>query len=420
MWKKSNLWLFLMFASVVLQAQQLTLDEAVLQARLAYPLLKQQQLFDQASALKNKNINSNWMPTVSINAQATYQSDVTALPISLPGIDIPELKKDMYKMTLDVQQLIYDGGLSSAQRDIEAADLAISQESLNADLKKIELMTSDVYFSILTLRKSREQMILMQDELNQQISLMESRVKNGVVLQSSADLMRVEQLSLKQKISDLDELIQANFDMLGTLLSTPVSETTEMAVPSSAIVAYDLKLETPELKLFELNQSKLSSSQDMLKVRNMPMVAAFGQAGYGRPGLNMFTTQFDMWYLVGVKASWSLWKGGSNKREQQILQIQRQSIDIQREAYITKMELARSAQWQKIESLNNQLSTDEQILELRISILKSYESQLEGGVITATDYLNQLNNKTAAAITLEMHRIQLAKEQYNYLRTFGK
>lgn len=420
MWKKSKFWLLLMLASVAMQAQQLTLDEAVAQARAAFPLLKQQQLFEQASVLKNKNINANWMPSVTVNAQATYQSDVTALPITLPGIDIPELNKDMYKATLDIQQMIYDGGLSSAQHNLEEFDLAIQQESLNVDLKKIEMMTSDVYFSILSLRKSREQMLLMQDELKQQIVLMESRVKNGVVLQSSLDLMLVEELSLKQKINDLNDLLLANYNMLATLLAVPVSEAVSLELPKTELVSENMKLETPELKLFELNQSKLSSSENMLKVRNTPMVVAFGQAGYGRPGLNMFTTQFDTWYMVGLKASWSLWKGGINSREKQILQVQQEIVSSQRDAYVTQMEISRSAMWQKIQSLNGQLATDQQILDLRISILKSYASQLENGVITSTDYLNQLNNKTIAAITLEMHRIQLAKEQYNYLRTFGK
>lgn len=401
------------------QGQSITLDEATQKARAAYPLLKQQELIEQVSALKTKNIRANWMPAVSLNAQASYQSDVSSLPIQIPNVVIPEMFKDSYKATFDIQQVIYDGGLTRAQNNIEEADRAIQLENLNIDLKKIELLTAEVFFNILILRKSHEQMLAMQSELQQQILLMESRVRNGVMQPSALDILKVESLSLQQKINELELLITANIEMLSTLMAQPLSESTVFIEVSAIPVNEKPSLTTPEFRLFDLNSSKLQQTESLLKVRNRPTLAAFAQLGYGRPGLNMFTTTFDSYYLVGIKASWSLWKGGNNNRERQIILIQQQMVQSQKDTYVLKMEVSRSAQWQKIQSLQSQLATDEEILALRTSIVKSYSSQLENGIITPTEYLNQLNSKTIAAITLEMHRIQLLEEQYNFNRTFG-
>jgi hypothetical protein len=47
---------------------------------------------------------------IDLNAQATYQSDVTSLPISLPNVTVNPPNKDQYRATVDVNQLIYNGG----------------------------------------------------------------------------------------------------------------------------------------------------------------------------------------------------------------------------------------------------------------------------------------------------------------------
>jgi len=359
------------------------------------------------------------MPSVTLNMQATYQSDVTSLPIEIPGVEIPELYKDQYKASIDVTQVIYDGGMSSARKDLEFADLQVQQEETNKSLKEIELMAANLYFGILSLQKSKEQLELMNTELDKQISILESGVKNGVVLQSTLDQLLVEKLSLNQKIEDIDALINSNIDVLNQLSGLSLTGTAVFDLPQSFDVQPDYMLQTPELRLFELNDTKLAGSQDLMKVQKMPMVAAFAQVGYGRPGLNMFTTTFDEYYIIGVKATWSLWSGGKNNRNVEAVQVQRQMLETQKESYILNMQLSRTRMWNEIETLKKQMATDEEILELRMSILKSYDSQFKNGVITADEYLRHLNNKTMAAIALEMHKIQLCKAQYDYLRTFG-
>jgi outer membrane protein TolC len=420
MLSKIPLFLSVLVFALNLSAQSIGLDEVVSASRNNYPLLKMNVLNEQLVDLRLKTVNASWLPTFTLNAQGTYQSDITSLPINIPGVEIPDLYKDQYKASLDITQVIYDGGYSSARKDLEYTDLQVQKEEINKSLKEIEILSADIFFSVLSLEKSKEQLELMLSDLDKQISIIESGVKNGVVLQSTLDQLLVEKLSLNQKISELYGLIEANIQLLQQLTKLPLNASTEFTMPENFKVQENFMLETPELRLFELNDTKLAGSMDLMKVRKMPKVGAFAQFGYGRPGLNMFTNSFDSYYFVGVKATWSLWSGGKNNTEIDVIQVQRQMLEVQKESYMLNMELSRTRLWQNIENLQTQLQTDEEIFQLRESILKSYDSQFQNGVITADEYLRHLNNKTMAAVALEMHKIQLTKAQYNYLRTFGK
>lgn len=418
--KINKLLAVLLFLPLFASSQEISLDTLVGLARKNWPLQKQQTLTEQMSQLKIRNNNAIWIPTVYVNAQATYQSDVTTIPISLPNFTLPEIAKDAYKLTIDAQQIVFDGGVNKAQNALEKTDQAIQEENINAELKKAELMTADVFFNILLLKKNEEQLLLMQTELTQQINTMESRVKNGIAQQSTLEILKVESITLQQKLNELIGLVSANTAMLSTLSGLIITPESKLIIPPFSVINEKQEIETPELKLFELNTTKLSAVENLTKTRNLPVIAAFAQAGYGRPGLNMFTTEFDTYYLIGLKASWSIWRGGNTRRDKQIIEIQKDIVQTQKESYIVKMEINRIAQNEKINNINNQLISDYEILSLRENILKSYSSQMENGVITATEYLNQLNLKTIAAINFESHKLQLLKEQYNYLRTFGK
>ena len=281
MWKKINLLFLLLSWPVFMFSQSLTLEEAVSASKKAYPLQQMNQLNEKITDLHIRSIKSAWLPSVTMNAQATWQSDVTELPISLPGLEIPDLYKDMYKASLDFTQILYDGGMSSARKEVEFADLQIHQEQLKSDLKQIELMTADVYFAILSIKNRNMQMHIMQEELHEQIRILESGIRNGVIKKSYLELLQVELLSLDQKIIELDFLLKANIDVLKQLTQLDITENTEFELPENFVIRENFMLETSEFKLFELNAVKISSGEDMLKVKRMPVIAAFAQVGYG-------------------------------------------------------------------------------------------------------------------------------------------
>ena len=101
-----------------------TLEECQQAAEKNYPLIQQYGLVEKTTQLTVANIQKGWLPQVSVSAQATYQSDVMAWPDGLKtmlsgmGVNVKGLKKDQYRVGIDVQQTIYDGGVIGSQKRI--------------------------------------------------------------------------------------------------------------------------------------------------------------------------------------------------------------------------------------------------------------------------------------------------------------
>lgn len=105
----------LLILPMMVQAQ--TLEECQQAAERNYPLIRQYGLIEKTTELTVSNIQKGWLPQVSASAQATYQSDVISWPDEMKGmlgqmgVDFEGLKKDQYRVGLDVQQTVFDGGV---------------------------------------------------------------------------------------------------------------------------------------------------------------------------------------------------------------------------------------------------------------------------------------------------------------------
>jgi hypothetical protein len=105
--------------------------------------------------LEIEAINKAKLPKIDLNAQATYQSDVTSLPITLPNVTVNPPNKDQYRTTVDVNQLIYNGGLIDATAKIKksanqnAATNRVNLYQLRSRINQLFLdlsATSDMLF----------------------------------------------------------------------------------------------------------------------------------------------------------------------------------------------------------------------------------------------------------------------------------
>jgi hypothetical protein len=74
----------------------------------------------------------------------------------------------------------------------------------------------------------------------------------------------------------------------------------------------------------------------------------------------------------------------------------------------------------EIASLESLIATDNQLIELRRRITLVAESQLSNGIITVSEYLNELNAERQALISNELHKVNLAMAKVEYLNICGK
>jgi outer membrane protein TolC len=81
--------------------EPLSLQKAYDLAQQNYPLVKQRELIRQTTGYTVDNLSKGFLPQVSLNGQATYQSEVTQVKIPVPGVTVDPLSKDQYKILAD-------------------------------------------------------------------------------------------------------------------------------------------------------------------------------------------------------------------------------------------------------------------------------------------------------------------------------
>ena len=167
----------------------------------------------------------------------------------------------------------------------------------------------------------------------------------------------------------------------------------------------------PELDLFARQNDLLNANSEILKKQRNPKFFGFGQAGYGKPGLNMLNNKFDTYYMVGLGFNWNVLDWKNTSRQQQVLKLQQEIIQTKQENFIRNIDLATDQQKKQINQLYELLVTDQNLIQVRERITKTSASKLENGAITIADYIQDLNAEITSKLTLETHKIQLKEAQ---------
>ncbi|NVO01461.1 MAG: TolC family protein [Bacteroidetes bacterium] len=384
-----------------------------------YPIIKQKALLENSLELRLKNQNTNYLPQLYLNGQASYQSAVTEIPIHIPGITIPEPYKDNYKITLDINQSIYDGGFTKKQKEIDKANLNTDKQNIEVDLYKIKERINQLYFSVLLYQENEKILVLSQSEIKSKLSKIESGVRNGISIESNANVLKSEILKIDQQLIEIQYLKSSFLEMIGEYINKKLPTNTLLPLPIIPS-ASGFDLQRQELKLFDFQKEKITASKSLISSKTMPKLNAFAQLGYGRPGLNMFLNDFDKFYIVGAKLSWNIWNWNSTKNEKGMLDIQSQIIDNQKEIFIKNLKVNYYKDLSEIQKYDEILKKDIEIIVLKTKIKETASLQLENGVISATDYVTEVNAEAQAKLNQQFHSIQKESAKINYLYNLGK
>jgi outer membrane protein TolC len=401
------------------ERQTLSLSEAFSLAEQQYPLTRQMGLLRETENLTLENLNSGYLPQVTLNGQATYQSDVTRVSIPLPGIKIPEQPKDQYRAVTDVSQLLFDGGLIRNQKDIQRLTTVVEEHKLGVELHSLKARISQLYFSILYQDELLKQTTLAARDVQIGIDKVRPQVENGVVLRSNLLLLQAQRLQMEQRVIEIKAARKGLIDALAQFLKQPLTEAVQLEVPV-ALPPVDTSITRPEVRLFQSQSLLLAGQEKLIGSRNTPKASAFVQGGYGRPGLNMLSDEFRSYYIGGLRLTWPLGGLYTVKRDKKLTDISRQTVDLQKETFLLNTRAQLQQQKTEIDRYAALAASDEQIISLRRQITEAAQVQLENAVITANDYLLQVNAEDAARRSLILHRLQLLQAQTNYAITAGK
>lgn len=398
-----------------------TLEECQQAAERNYPLIRQYGLIEKTTELTVANIQKGWLPRVSASAQATLQSDVTAFPDQMQamyqtmGINMEGLKKDQYRVGIDVQQMIFDGGTIKHNAAIARQQGEVQETQNEVNLYNVRKRVNEMYFGLLLID---EQIVLnkdLQELLAQNEKKLASMVKGGTAAESDYQNVKAERLKVMQQMTSLHAQRQSLTRMLSAFCGIEVKEAVK-PVQSVAVVQQQTG-QRPELKAIDAQLRLADAQEKALDAALMPKLGVFAQGFYGYPGYNMFEDmlhhKFSLNGMIGARLSWDIGALYTRKNDKAKLNVQRSMFNVQRETFLFNNNLEQIQQNENIERYKKLMADDEEIISLRSSIRKAAESKLSHGIIDVNDLVKEINNENAARVEQSMHEIEMLKGIYD-------
>lgn len=396
---------------------QLTLEDCYQLALQNYPSVKQRALIAKTADYTVENIQKGYLPQLNINGQAAYQSAVTALPIKIPGVAIPALSKDQYKLYGELDQVVYDGGEIKQQKQLEKTNEAVSEQQLEADLYQLKDRVNQLFFGVLLVDEQIKQNDLVIKDVQLGHDKVLGSIKNGTAFRSNADALQAQVLQDEQQSVNLRASRKAYTDMLSLFIGRTVDENTLLVAPPSVNVMHEIN--RPELQVYDLQAKNLDVQNKLLTIQALPKLSLFLQGGFGRPGLDLLSNNFAGYYIGGIKLTWSPSAFYTLKNNRALIEVSRKNLNVEKETFLFNTNLTVKQQDADIGKYQRLLASDDRIIELRNKVKKTAIAQLENGVITPNDFLIDVNDENQARQTKILHEVQLLMTQYNQQTTTG-
>ena len=412
--------LLLFFAANVM-AQPLSIDSCYAKARRNYPLIQQFGLIEKSKSYSLDNVSKGYLPQIIVAGQATYQSDVTqpVLNSSIPGgaNAFETISKDQYKLYGEVVQPITDLFTLSNQKDLVDINAGVEAQKIEVELYRLRERIDQLFFGMLLIELQVEQNEIVKKDIAAGMDKTKAAIASGTALKSNLSLLKAELLKAEQRTTELKAGWKSYADMLSRFIGEPVTPETKLQQP--ALPQFSTAINRPELRLYELQQNVFDVQGNIVNTRNLPRFSLFFQGGAGRPALNFLSNDFEMYYVTGLRVNWNISSFYTTGREKEILQFNRESVELQKQTFLFNTNLTVQQQMNETAKTEALIKTDNEIISLREEIKNTAGSQLENGTLSAIDYISYVNAEDQARQNLLLHKVQLLMVLYNNKTTTG-
>lgn len=425
--KRLFLYVLLTLSVAAVSAQTLTLEMCRQMARDMYPLSKQYGLIDQSEEYSLSNAARGWLPKVWFSAQASLQSNANQLPDELAALVASSgngqqgMRRDQYKVVLDVSQNIYDGGRSAAEKKVAQAQAKTERLSIDVEMYNLEGRVDNLYFGILLLEAQQEQLQKRIEILEENKRRCQVLVDNELALASDAEAVEVELVKANQSLTQLRYSADAYREMLSLLTGWRIEEGTLVMPEDFVTLPTATRSNRPELELLDAQIAYIDAQKRLLKTASKPRFSFFAQGWYGYPGLNMFENmQSSKWSfnaVAGVRAFWNVTALFANRDINEQLQNKQQQIEVQRDVFYFNNTLQIKQEDREIARLQQTLLDDERIVSLRHSLRTAAEKKYENGIVSITDVMNAVTDESVARSEQSLHQIELLMKKYELKHT---
>ena len=421
---RKKIWILMMLPAM---AQAQTLEECQRAAKQNYPLIRQYGLIEKTTSLNVANIQKGWLPQVTASAQATLQTDVTAFPDKLQtvfqqtGITMDGLKKDQYRVGIDVQQTVYDGGNIKSRKEIARRQGELQSRQNEVTMYNVRKSVNEMYFSLLLVDEQIRLNADLQTVLEGNEKKLAAMLKGGTASESDWQNVKAERLNVVQKMTGLQSQRTALARMLSIFCGIEVNGLVKPEMPENMNHSINLR---PELKALDAQLRLTDAQEKALDAAMMPRLGVFAQGYYGYPGYNMFedmmSHKFSWNGMIGARLTWNIGALYTRKNDKAKLQVQRETTEVNRERFLFDNNLEQIEQNENISRYRQMMTDDEEIISLRSSIRKAAESKLAHGIIDVNDLVREINSENKARVEQCIHEIEMLKEIYDLKITIGE
>jgi len=393
------------------QQSAISLDSLLKAAVSHHPFTKKLPANTELNELRSRSIMSAWLPDVNLNAQAGYQSLVPEFPLSIPGTSPPDIPKDRYQISLDVNQTLYDGGTIAEKLRMQHIDSQLQEQRIVIDRYGVYQQVADSWYQIQLIDRQRETLVLIHDDIEARHKITRSRFDEGLAMRADVDRIMAEQIRIDQQDDglqvDRERYINRLKELTGLLLSASTTFEMQSASMPDTIVR---NMNRPEVVLFELSRSKMEQIGELNRAMRRPKIGGYAQAAYAKPGLDIFGDTFVPFWQAGIRASWSLFDKGESERDRALIHLEKRQLDEDERLFERSQQLLIDQYLAEIRKNEIQKESDEAIVALRERIMKVTEVQYDGGIINATEYLASVRDVESARLQLDIRetRIQMA------------
>ncbi len=408
---------------------QLSINECYEKARQNYPYIKMYDLIGKSSQYNLSNASRGYLPQITLSAKATYQSDVTSLPISLPGVQFPEINKDQYQVLAEVNQNIWDGGIIKSKKQQIEAEHTVDRMKYEVEIYAIYEKINDIFFSILLIDEQLSLTDIYVNELRTNYDKVNAYVRNGIANQADLDAVSVELLNTSQQKAELIATREAYSKMLAYFIGESEESKIQVAKPDvdSLSTAFNITvnntkatLERPEIDLYNANIIQLETQRKSITANNLPKISAFIQGGYGNPGLNMLEEGFKLYAIGGIKFSWNFGNLYTLKNDLKNIENNIRKIHMQEDVFRFNTHLKTIRQNIEIQKYHKIMKDDDRIIQLRKNIKTASEAKVENGTLSVNDMVRDINAEQTARRNKAIHEIELIKSIYQLKNTLNK
>ena len=409
----------------ITNAQQRDLNFYLEKAKITSPLIQKNKndtkiialdLQQTERILKNPEINleSNvlFAPIIT-HTNNTNRLDLTSAGTdNYSGYDLGITNGGQYQAFISLKQPLL-GNMNykvySQKSDISRKQ---NENSTSMTIHEMEQLVGYQYILCLKSKAQLKNAETVQNQLDEQLSIMKKLVQQAVYKQSDLMLLQIERQNMELSNKSFEDDYKSNVYDLNLLCGINDSASVEIQE-----LNLQLKPETGSdsrfLASYKLDSLGIIADLSISELKYKPQLSAFANAGLNAVNIPAFNR---LGFSAGLTFSLNLYDGNQRKLEKEKSTVNINTLQFEKNHFITQQQINKDKIKSQLKSLDDRGTILENQLLQYNKLYKVYENELSQGLVSVMDFKNLLKDITAKKQDYLLQRMekQLLVNSYNY------